>query len=67
MERTHLRLKEQLGEFGYRAMELSNKVPPGKLQTYSVSFMGAISQERVVCTQLIEGSYDSSLYEEVLY
>ncbi len=67
IQRTHARLKEQLGPYGYRAMELSNKVPPGKTQSYSISFMGAISQDRVVCTQLIEGSYDSTLYEDVLF
>ena len=67
IQRTHVRLKEQLGTYGYRAMELSNKVPPGKTQSYSISFMGAICQESVVCTQLIEGSYDSTLYEDVLY
>jgi hypothetical protein len=43
IERTHAKLKEKLGEYGYRAMELSSKVNTGKMQNYSASFMAAIS------------------------
>ena len=38
-----------------------------KKQQYSMSFIAAITEDKLFCSQIIEGAYDATLFEEVLY
>ncbi len=38
-----------------------------KKQVYSMSFIAAITQDRLLCSEVIEGAYDATLFEEVLF
>ena len=60
-------LKAQLGKYGVKSMELSMRKVQGKKQQYSVSYIAAISQDRVISSQIIEGGVDSTLFENFIY
>jgi hypothetical protein len=32
-----------------------------------MSFIAAITQEKLLCSEIIEGAYDATLFEEVIY
>jgi transposase len=40
---------------------------PEKKQQYSMSFIAAITQDKLACSQIIEGAYDATLFEDVLF
>jgi len=46
---------------------LSRKRGIVKKQVYSMSFIAAITQDRLLCSEVIEGAYDTTLFEEVLF
>jgi hypothetical protein len=38
-----------------------------KLQQYSFSFIAAITQSKLLATEIIEGAYDATLFEDVVF
>lgn len=50
-----------------RSRELSISKIVNKRQQYSVSLLSAMSQTKVLATQIIEGGVDSMLFENFIY
>jgi len=48
-------------------MELAKKKNLNKKQQYSISLVAAISQSRVISSQMIEGGVDSTVFENFIY
>lgn len=48
-------------------MQLSMKKNEARKQQYSMSLIAAITRDKLLCTQVIEGAFDATLFEEVLY
>jgi hypothetical protein len=38
-----------------------------KKQIYSMSFIAAITQKQLLCSEIVEGAYDSTLFEDMLF
>lgn len=38
-----------------------------KEQQYSMSFIAAITMNKLLCTEIIEGAYDTTLFEDVIF
>ncbi|CDW90737.1 UNKNOWN [Stylonychia lemnae] len=62
-----LELQQILGKYGTTARNVSRNKAVTKRQQYSVSLLSAISQQQVHATQIIEGSVDSTLFENFVY
>ena len=60
-------LNQAIGEYGMLARETSMMRSVPKRQCYSVSMISAITQDRVISNQLIEGGVDSSVFENFIY
>lgn len=60
-------MNRQLGKYGQISMELQKKKYQNKKQQYSVSLVAAISQTKVVSSQMIEGGVDSTVFENFIY
>ena len=60
-------LNEAIGKYGMLARETSMVRSASKRQCYSVSMISAITQDRVISNQLIEGGVDSSVFENFIY
>ena len=56
-----------LGEHGLLAERMSRAKNPARRQLYSLSLLSAISQERLLANQLIEGGVDATIFENFLY
>ena len=50
-----------------RAWEISKRKTGVKLENYSVSLISAISQERVIANQLVQGGVDSTVFENFIF
>jgi len=48
-------------------MQLSMKKGAAKKQIYSMSFIAAITQDKLLCSEIIEGAYDATLFEETIH
>lgn len=53
--------------YGERSRQLSIAKASVKQQTYSISFVAAMTQDRIISSQIIEGNVDSILFENFLY
>ena len=60
-------MREALGKYGMKSRELSIAKIVNKRQQYSVSLLSAMSQTKVLATQIIEGGVDSMLFENFIY
>jgi DDE superfamily endonuclease len=38
-----------------------------KKQIYSMSFIAAITQDKLLCSEFVEGGYDATLFEDTVY
>jgi hypothetical protein len=66
-ERSQNRLRHQLGEYAFKTLNLSMKKNVGKKQMYSMSFIAAITQKQLLCSEIVEGGYDSTLFEDMVF
>ena len=48
-------------------MQQSMRKTQGPTQSYSISFVAALSQTKVVSSYMIEGTFDSTLFENYMY
>ncbi len=60
-------LNEQLGKYGVRSRELAISKVVNKRQQYSISLIAAMSQDKILASQIIEGGVDSVLFENFIY
>ena len=60
-------VREDIGDLGMRAWEISKRKTGVKLENYSVSLISAISQERVIANQLVQGGVDSTVFENFIF
>lgn len=60
-------VREDIGDLGMRAWDISKRKTGVKLENYSVSLISAISQERVIANQLVQGGVDSSVFENFIW
>lgn len=67
IEKTNSRLVEQLGPLAFKAKQLSMRKSDVKKQQYSMSLIAAITRDKLLCTQVLEGAFDATLFEEVVY
>lgn len=67
VEENQRELRNRLGEYGYQSLQLSIRKQEEKRQNYSMSFIAAISQHELLASQLIEGTFDSTLFEEFVF
>jgi hypothetical protein len=58
--------RRTLGKYGISAEKLSMNKNEVRKQQYSVSLLSAISYDRVIANQLIEGGVDSTVFENFL-
>ena len=58
--------QRSLGKYGLLAEQLAMKKSDVKREQYSVSLISAISQDRVIASQLIQGGVDSTVFESFL-
>ena len=59
---------EELGEKGMRAWELQRKPREGPApQNFAMTLISAISEDRVLANQFVEGGVDGSVYENFVY
>lgn len=61
------KLREQLGEHGYQTLQLSIRKETEQRKQYSMSFIAAITQHEVLGSQIIEGAFDSTIFEEFIF
>jgi hypothetical protein len=59
--------EKQLGPYGKIAMELSIRKQTEKRQNYSLTMISAISYDRIIANQIIEGGVDSVIFENYIY
>ncbi len=50
-----------------KAWQISKRKSGVKVENYSVSLISAISQDKVIANQFIQGGVDSSVYENFIY
>ena len=56
-----------MGENGLLSEKMSKAKNPERRQMYSFSLLSAISQEKLLANQLIEGGVDASVFDNFLY
>lgn len=56
-----------MGHYARKCLELSQVKTVEKKQQYSVSMIAAISQDKVVSHQILEGGVDSVIFENFVY
>ena len=56
-----------MGRYAYKTLTLVNKPLTRKKQQYSLSLIAAITQDRVISAQFIEGGVDSTIFENFIY
>ena len=56
-----------LGVYGMQTRQLSIIKNENKRQIYSLSLIAAISQDKLISSQIIEGAVDSTLFESFIY
>ena len=62
------RIRAELGRYGMRMLELSRqKQQDEKKQQYSLSMIAAISFDKVISHQVVEGGIDSVIFENFIY
>ena len=66
-ERSLKRLKQQLGPYAIKTMDLSMRKNAAFKQMYSMSFVAAITQSQLLCSEIIEGAHDATLFEDLLF
>jgi hypothetical protein len=59
--------KTMLGPYKAAMLDLTMQKPREKQQQYSLSMIAAISFDKVISTQVVEGSVDSVLFENYIY
>lgn len=59
--------EEYLGKYGRLAEDLSRQHAAAKSNTFRASLLSAVTFDRVVANQLIEGPIDASLFENFLH
>jgi cell shape-determining protein MreC len=67
IEQNNQKLKQALGPYAFKALEIQSHPAQVKRQTYSLTFIAAITRDKVLCTEVIEGKYDSTLFEDTIY
>ena len=58
--------ERKLGKYGLIAEQLAMQKPDVKREQYSVSLISAISQDKVIASQLIQGGVDSTVFESFI-
>lgn len=67
IQQHRLELEQTLGKYGMQARQLSiQRVAPAREQ-YSMSFIAATTQSHLIASQVIEGAFDSVLFENFVY
>ena len=56
-----------LGKYGQMDQKLSYRRNETRRQNFSITLISAITQDRVISNQLIEGGVDSTLFENFIY
>lgn len=67
IEQSRARLDMALGKFGKVTQRLCREKERNRRQQFSVSLLSALSQDKVVATQLLEGGVDSTIFENFVY
>lgn len=67
IEQSRARLDMALGKFGKVTQRLCRKKERNRRQQFSMSLLSALSQDKVVATQLLEGGVDSTIFENFVY
>lgn len=60
-------LKEALGKHGLGSLKREQRRGETKFQNFSFSFIAAISQAKVISTQILEGGVSSVVFENFVY
>ena len=64
-ENQHLKLS--LNPYARKCYDISKRKGTEKQQQFSVSLIAAISQDRVIAHQVLEGGIDSVIFENFVY
>lgn len=60
-------LKDALGKQGLASLKREQKREESKFQNFSFSFVAAISKEKVIASQILEGGVSSVVFENFIY
>jgi hypothetical protein len=67
MKQAHQQLRDQLGHYAYKAKQLSMKKMVSTKERYSVSMLAALSQDKVIATQILDGGINAIVFENFVY
>lgn len=56
-----------IGTYGSFSQQMSTRRQKIKMENFSISLLSAVTLDRVVATQMIEGGVDATLFENFLY